>query len=260
MKVLTEMDLRAALKAGPITTYTVTEDTIVTPSARAFMAEKGIQLVVEPAKKSTAAECTVSAPKSEPVTEARAKFVCLPCGGQVAEKPEYMTHLRGNRLVPKTHPRIKLRGLLDLTESFIIQAQVEAHRAGMTDLVKHLDELLEYTRQVLRAEVLDAALPEMKIMGMTASEIREVSHDPSATLGIKHILPSYQMGPVMSALNIARTFIRQAELCATEAFWTDPYAEPARKDILEALNRLSSAAYVMMCKLAAGKYGGGKPK
>lgn len=257
------MDLRMALKSGPLTTYTVTSDTIVTPSARAFMAEKGIQLIVEQPGKA-AVEPAVAAHVAPGPVEVqggdKARFVCMQCGGKLDEKPEFMTHLRGNRLVPKTHPRIKLRGLLDLTESFIIHAQVEASQAGMGDLVKHLDELLDYTRQVLRAEVLDAALPEMKIMGMTAAEIREVSHNPAATLGIKHILPSYQMGPVMSAINIARTCIRQAELYAVEAFWTDPFGEPARKDILEALNRLSSAAYVMMCKLAAGKYGGGKSK
>ncbi|MGE5484784.1 MAG: cobalamin adenosyltransferase [Ignavibacteriales bacterium] len=231
MKVLTEMDLRAAVRAGTVKTYRVSRDTIVTPSARSFMAERGIELVV------------AEGPK----------------GQGAGEKPEFMTHLRGNDLVPKTHPRIRLRGLLDLTQAFIIQAQVVAQREGITGLVDHLGELLEYTRQALRAEVLDCEMPEMRIMGMSPAEIREMSHNPSQSIGIKHILPSYRMGEVMSLLNIVRTQIRQAEIAATEVFWPEPVpgSEPSRLDILQALNRLSSAAYVMMCRLEAGAYTGG---
>ncbi|NPV71345.1 MAG: cobalamin adenosyltransferase [Firmicutes bacterium] len=251
MKVLTEMQLREAMKTGPLHTCRVDPGTIVTPSARAFLAEKGIQLVIGDEVQRPGHEDREAAPAEH---EPGARFACLPCGGVLAEKPEFMTHLRGNRLVPKLHPRIRLRGQIDATEGLIIQAQVLAQRGGLPELVKHLSELLDYTRQVLRAEVLDGALPDMNIMGMSAAEVRAVSHDPASSLGIKHILPSYEMGEVMSWLNLVRTGIRQAELLAVEAFWPDQFSEPSRQDIIQALNRLSSVAYVMMCRLAAGKY------
>ena len=59
----------------------------------------------------------------------------------------------------------------------------------------------------------------------------------------------------MAHLNLVRTQVRETELAAVEAFF-DPTKGPEREDILTALNRLSSAVYVMMCRLKAGKYEG----
>ena len=42
------------------------------------------------------------------------------------EKPEEMTHLRGNRLVPKTHPRIRFRGQLDSLMAQVLELQCRA--------------------------------------------------------------------------------------------------------------------------------------
>ena len=46
------------------------------------------------------------------------------------EKPEHMTHLVGNVLVVKNHPRILFRGKLDSLQSLFVLAQVEIHEHG----------------------------------------------------------------------------------------------------------------------------------
>ena len=45
-----------------------------------------------------------------PATAARPERYRLLGGGFTEEKPEHMTHLHGDVLVPKTHPRIAFRG------------------------------------------------------------------------------------------------------------------------------------------------------
>ena len=41
-------------------------------------------------------------------------------GGVLLEKPEDMTHLHGDVLVSKTHPRIKFRGAIDSLEAALL--------------------------------------------------------------------------------------------------------------------------------------------
>ena len=41
-------------------------------------------------------------------------------GGFCQEKPEHMTHLNGEVLVPKTHPRIAFRGAMDMLEAELL--------------------------------------------------------------------------------------------------------------------------------------------
>jgi ethanolamine utilization cobalamin adenosyltransferase len=54
-------------------------------------------------------------------------------------------------------------------------------------------------------------------------------------------------------LNFLRTQIRETELAAVNAFkQTEDYG------IVQALNRLSSAAYLMFCRVLAGSYNGRK--
>jgi ethanolamine utilization cobalamin adenosyltransferase len=60
------------------------------------------------------------------------------------------------------------------------------------------------------------------------------------------------MGHLAASLNMLRTHVREVEIAAEMAF-----AEGERGDILMALNRMSSAAYILLCRLLAGQYRGG---
>ena len=48
-------------------------------------------------------------------------------GGYLEEKPEHMTHLNGDVLVVKTHPRILFRGAMDTLEAELILCQLVAN-------------------------------------------------------------------------------------------------------------------------------------
>ena len=55
-----------------------------------------------------------------PASEAKPEKYRLMGGGWLEEKPEHMTHLNGDTLVPKTHPRILFRGKLDTLEAELL--------------------------------------------------------------------------------------------------------------------------------------------
>lgn len=174
---------------------------------------------------------------------------------QKPAKPEEMTHLNAHRLVAKDHPRIRLRGQLDLLQAQIVLAQLELEREGKeAELVDNLEEILAFLRQIVRSEVLDEPLPQETILGLSPQELRAQSHDPKATFGIDPMIPpSRAFGRPYALMNLLRAQARTAETVAAEAFKVRPSA--AQRQILRALNRLSSAFHILMCRLQA-RYGG----
>lgn len=259
MKVLTEIDLRSNLKkTGPVTTYKVPSGTILTPAARSFLSENKIDIVFTDDEKSGQMVEKKDADKySTPADDDKAvkkpRYLLVGVGASIDKKPEAYTHLHGNNLVPKYHSRIKLRGKIDSLEAHIILAQVKSNQYKMEDMTKDLEEVLALSRNILRAEVLSEPLEEFTLFGLKEQEIREISHNPKKTLGISHFMPSHDMGDMMAHLNLVRTQVRETEIAAVEAFF-HPIDGLQREDIIKALNRMSSALYVMMCRLKAGKY------
>ena len=166
-------------------------------------------------------------------------------GAGSSEKPDHMTHLSGNLLVSKGHPRIEFRGRLDSLQSKILEVQVRAVELGDRTLAVELEELLEFVRSLLAAEVTDRPLEERALFGLDLDEIRSMSHNPKKTFGLGHIRPHYSMGALCAGLNILRTEVREVELAAFRAFSGDD-GSIERPDLLRALNRLSSALYILM--------------
>ena len=83
-------------------------------------------------------------------------------GEVLSVKPENMTHLHGNVLVPKTHPQIAFRGMLDSLEAKIMSLQVVASENGLHRLTDALDEVLAYeVDQILT--VLPTQIDALKI-------------------------------------------------------------------------------------------------
>ena len=114
-RLLTEEALRDAIRLkGEVDSFEIDADTIVTPAARTFLADRRIRLVTR-----SCCETPASAPATETAACADADgptFVLEGLGVTVREKPENYTHLRGNLLVPKTDARIRFRGKLDSLE------------------------------------------------------------------------------------------------------------------------------------------------
>lgn len=175
-----------------------------------------------------------------PGSQARPERYRLLSGGYAEEKPEHMTHLNGEVLVPKTHPRIRFRGKMDTLEAELILCQlVPGAPEGA------LGEILDLSRKILRCDVLEEPLRQDTLCGLTQDEQRERSHMPQDYYGQPHFMPQASDGSVIAGLNRARCFAREAELTAVEAF-SDREGNLLREDIPKALNRMSSMLYLLM--------------
>ena len=65
------------------------------------------------------------------------------------------------------------------------------------------------------------------------------------------VLPSYTLGKTYAILNLLRTAVRETEVAAAAAFNNGKGYD--RADIIEELNRMSSAMHIIMCKYLAKK-------
>ena len=178
-----------------------------------------------------------------PAEQAKIHTYRLLNGGFLSEKPEQMTHLHGDVLVLKTHPRILFRGAMDTLEAEIMLCQLIAEEKTRASLT----EILSFTRLLLRCEVLNEPVPEETLCGLTKEELRRHSHFPQDYYGQPHFMPEATDGEVIVRLNRCRCACREAELRAVAAF-LDAEGNPTREDLLQAMNRLSSMLYILMIR------------
>lgn len=164
----------------------------------------------------------------------------LPGGGFLEEKPEHMTHLKGDLLVSKTHPRILFRGKLDSLQACLVLAQLE-----IPEEAKRLGEILNLSRHLICCDVMDEPVKWETLCGLTEQELRRRSHFPQEFYGKPHFMPGASDGLTVARLNSLRCAAREAELAAAAAF-TDCEGNMIRGDILQAMNRMSSMLYIMM--------------
>ncbi|MCA1665407.1 MAG: hypothetical protein LC659_14275, partial [Myxococcales bacterium] len=181
------------------------------------------------------------------------KYRVLATGERLSDKPEHLTHLLDDEsLVDKSHPRLPLRGKLDTLQGLLLEAQCAADADGARGLVGELGEALELVRAIVGAEVTGRPLSTWKLAGLGASELRYHTHHTHELYGVPFMFPSVRQGPVVAALYTARAYAREAELALYLAF---PSADE-RADLKLAMNRLSSALYLMTIKYVGGKYAG----
>jgi len=217
-KILTEAMLRAlCLPRGAC--LPVPAGTVLTPLAKEYVREQGLT-----------------------ITE------LLPGCAEGGEKPEHMTHLNASTLVPKTHPRILLRGKLDSLEALLLQTQLLAREQGREEAARSLGEVYDLAQRILAAEVKGTPLGPFALLGLDSAALRARSHDPKGFAGLDaHPVPHTGMGGLCLALNFLRTQVRETELAAARAFCREDGAVE-RADLLEALNRMSSAVYLLFLK------------
>ena len=200
----------------------------LTPSARDFLQRERIEIL--------------------PASLAKPEEYRLENGAVLPEKPEHYTHLRGNILVPKTHPVIAFRGAMDCLQAELLLAQ----QAAPEGLRKDIGEILNLARNILRWDVMEEPAKVDKLCGLTMDQQRSHSHRPQEFYGQPHFMPEYTDGPALLQLNRARCAARAAELAAARAF-TDTNGTCRRNDLLQVMNRMSSMLYILMIRLKAGK-------
>ena len=242
MALLTEEDVRRMSDNGTRGPVVVNRGEVLTPGARDWLRAHKVEVVYPQGE----------SPEHAPGAPAPAKYQTL-FGAALNNKPEHMTHLRGNILVFKDHPRIAFRGWIDALEAELLLAQQAAAEQGLTALAEQLGEALAFTRRFIRCDVLDEPVGPIHLCGYTAEQLREVSHYPDKHLGQPHFLPSCTDAHALLAVNRARTVARQTELAAYAAF-RDADGGVTRDDIIQGLNRLSSLLWILMCKCKGGHY------
>ena len=234
MALFTEQAVRANIRVrdGKRVFYLGSHDQL-TPSARQWLSHERVEII--PAG---------TLPKEQTYTTL--------FGGVLHEKPEHMTHLYGNVLVFKDHPRIVFRGMLDTLEAETLLCQKTAHQEGYTALLAALQQVLDFVRRLIPCDVLNEPVGEVSFGGMTPGQLREHSHYPQKYYDTPHFMPDYTMPQTMLSLNHLRTVVRRTELAAYRAFRTEDGAV-TRDDMILALNRLSSYLWILMIQLKAGK-------
>jgi ethanolamine utilization cobalamin adenosyltransferase len=182
-----------------------------------------------------------------PAEQAKPSVYKLPDGSTLTEKPEHMTHLHGDVLVSKTHPRIAFRGAVDTLEGELLLGQMKCPKWK-----KELGEILNLSRMLIRCDVMEEPVPEETLCGLTMEEQRRHSHRPQDFYGQAHFMPQATDGETVLILNRCRCAARAAELAAATAF-TDENGNCTREDILRAMNRMSSMIYILMIREKGGK-------
>lgn len=229
---------------------------IVTPAAKQYLQDQKIELLDSDGDD---AAYSIEAPlvKKDTIaySEVRGGFVSRDGTRRYARKAEHMTQLRGNVLVLKDDIRIEFRGRLDSLQSEMLLLHGRVKLIS-EQLAADVSELLDWTRAILQAEVLEKNLQPRSIFSLGFEELRTHSHGPKQFYGIGHILPGVDMDSNLLRLNRLRSTIREIELIAVKAFKGSEH--PAGEDIIQALNRMSSAVYVLMLRCRSGQYGSEK--
>lgn len=251
---ITETSLRAEHGLAHGSEVHLPEGVRLTPSASQLLAERKIRVkfIGEDGRVFLPDETEVGANQKasvHPLTSAneRPGNRCSVCHSQVAKKTELLTLLDGERLVPKTHPRIALRGKLDMliSQTIWVQTQFAASFEKYPLLCHALADLRSFMGNLMRSEVTGDVQSEISMGDLDEKTIHRISHHPLKYLGHDHIVPELRHGANVSLLNVLRAMVREAELDACRAFQTDNF-ELTRPDIVQGLNRLSSAIYVLM--------------
>jgi ethanolamine utilization cobalamin adenosyltransferase len=180
--------------------------------------------------------------------------VCSECGQPLSHKPEHMTQLDPGHFAPKTAPRLVLRGRVDSLHGMVMLTAAVARRFQLPELAQGLDTLAAYCREIMSAEYNLRLAGPLALLGKNENELHEISHWPDRHLGIPHLVPGPQDHEMLHWLNVLRTQAREVEIVALATFPPgnlDPTGAGA--SIVQALNRLSSAIYVLELYFQAGK-------
>lgn len=243
MHFLTEDDLRTRC-TEPGCTLRLAATERLTPSAAEFANQMRVQIV-----RGTVAACATG-------EQGNASAPCPSCDpagsgnpGDYDRTDQGMTHLDAAAMVIKSHPRIVLRGKLDtlMAKTVLVQTQFDPKNRLSGFLKECLADLKNWIVQVLTAEVTGSILTVSGMGGMDVQTLHTLSRDPGH-LGLNHVLPDASLGGNLALLNWLRAEAREAEVAAVQS-------ELSRADIAGALNRLSSAVYVLMLLTLAAEQG-----
>ena len=236
----------------------------LTPSAQGLLDERHITVkyiddsgrvfIPKAGQNATDAALSDSLKQVHPLTTSDEWSVpdCLLCQQKVEHKPDTLTHIDAHHLVSKNDPRLLFRGKLDsviaqavLTQIQLTQTPSDALAPIMPQLSRYMADVRSALGNVLKAEATGETMATVALGNLSAEAIHKMSHHPLKYLGHDHLVPDEKQGMQVALLNLLRAQIREAELYAAQIYITRDF-RVKRPDIMQALNRLSSAVYVLM--------------
>lgn len=234
MRYITENEVRQRFADG---TGTPSADERLTPAAaellRTLQGSKPTAVTPRPISFEPASSIPVPGPETAPAAApAQDACVCKPCIGR--------TYLDAETLVHKSHPRIELRGRMDtlIAAAVVVQTQFDPKNRLPETIKTGVADMKNWLWHMLCSELSCQPLPALTVCNMTPSVLQAVCLDPMQHLGQGHVVPDAGLGPNVALLNWFRAQVRELEVLLAKT--------SERDDLLEAANRLSTAAYVMM--------------
>lgn len=257
MTVITESELRELWQNGRGKIPTFPDGTRFSAAARDFLRAQHLEVQYAP-QPTTQSSATTSGvwdkPGSFPVILNGPLPVCVECGQAMQAKPEHMTQIDAGHFASKTNPRLVFRGRVDSLHAIMMLTAATARRFELPELAQHLDTLAAYCREIMSAEYNRRKVAKLVMMGKNEAELHEISHWPDKHLGIQHIIPGACDHEILHWLNMLRTQCREVEITSLQVFPQKNHdAEFPGSDLATALNRLSSAVYVLELYFQAGK-------
>ena len=254
--VLSEDILKIKYRKEPFDVFEIEKGTLLTPSAKQFLNEKGIELVIKGEKTvvSKKIEEAVEEETEEKVYYEKPKYVGKN-GECYFEKPEYMTVVDGNVLISKNSKQIVLRGKIEtfLSETLLLGKELELS-LNNEKLTRDIETIIKFIQNIVVAEKLDKILENQILFdGKTVKNIKEIIEDPKSYFKKGHLLEvSLSSDITIHKLNRLRFLARELEIQAIDYFVEDYKVN--RKDLLEAFNVLSDAIYILILKFDNGDY------
>ena len=161
-----------------------------------------------------------------------------------------MTWLNADTQVPKTSGIIIFRGKMDTLMASVVLAQTQFDpKDRLPGLLKEcLRDVKNWVMQVLAAEMAGTEPQIAGMAGMDVDTLHAVSREPAKYLGIDHCMAHESQGGNVALVNWLRALVRETEIAALRNL-------PGESPICCALNRLSSALYVLMLLTMAAQAG-----
>ena len=253
--VLSEDILKIKYRKEPFDVFEIEKGTLLTPSAKQFLNEKGIELVIKGEK------TLVSIKNEEDNVEAEEKILYEKPkyvgknGECYFEKPEHMTVVDGNILISKNSKLIALRGKI---ETFLAEVLLTGKEIGLTSnndkLIRDIETIIKFVQNIMVAEKLDKILENQTFFdSKSIKDIKEIIENPKQQFKKGHLLEiSLNSDLTIHKLNRLRFLARELEIQAIDYFVED--YKLSRKDLLEAFNILSDVIYIIILKVDNGEY------
>ena len=253
--VLSEDILKIKYRKEPFDVLEIEKGTLLTPSAKQFLNEKEIELVIKGEKPlvSTKSEEDNIETEEKALYE-KPKYVGKN-GECYFEKPEYMTVVDGNILISKNSKLIALRGKIETFLAELLLTGKEIELASNNDkLIRDIENVVKFVQNIMVAEKLDKILENQIFFdSKSIKDIKEIIDNPKQYFKRGHLLEiSLDCDLIIHKLNRLRFLARELEIQAID-YSVEDY-KVSRKDLLEAFNILSDVIYIIILKVDNGEY------